>query len=198
MSHVMCRMGVASDFILIAIKPALPSIAQEWALQDGIQARCSMFSRCRRHHLWWVSSFPMPSIPSLHVLFLSSEERPGHHLKLYQYYSSDIHNVVQDVVQRQLRVSICTTAYFYAPADFHPKHDCEKDTQGPLNFSGNILAKMDDIGGGDDDDDDDVPVRPKRRNDGKLKPPGDMSLDTSDVSPHSLPPLTLHSWRISA
>ena len=101
-------------------------------------------------------------------------------------------------MQRQLRVSIRTT-YFYAPADFHPKHDGEKDTQGPLNFSGNILAKMDDIGGGDDDDDDDdVPVRPKRSYDGKLKPPGDMSLDTSDVSPPSLPTVSLHSWRISA
>ena len=145
---------------------------------------------------WWVSSFPMPSIPSLHCsIFLvrrtprsSSEALP---LVLFVRF----HNVVQ----RQLRVSICTTVYFYAPVDFHPKHDGEKDTQGPLNFSGNILAKMDDIGEGDDDDDDDnLPVRPKRRNDGKLKPPGDMSLDTSDVSPHSLPLLTLHSWHISA
>ncbi|EDR02167.1 uncharacterized protein LACBIDRAFT_309849 [Laccaria bicolor S238N-H82] len=57
-----------------------------------------------------------------------------------------------------------------------------------LNFSGNILANMDDISEGDEvDDDDDVPVQPKRRNNGKLKTPGDMSLDTSDLDCISRP-----------
>lgn len=154
-----------------------------------------MFSRCRCHHLWWVSSFPMPSIPSLHCSILVVRRTPR---------SSSEALPVLFVRYPQCCATATSSKYLYHgillyPVDFHPKHDGEKDTQGPLNFSGNILAKMDDIGeGDDDDDDDDVPVRPKRRNDGKLKPPGDMSLDTSDVSPHSLPLLTLHSWHISA
>ena len=34
-------------------------------------------------------------------IFIVAEERPGHHVKLYQYGSADIH----DIVQRHLRVS---------------------------------------------------------------------------------------------
>ncbi|KAF9035538.1 hypothetical protein BJ165DRAFT_1303575, partial [Panaeolus papilionaceus] len=52
---------------------------------------------------------------SVDVAVIIFEERPGHHMKLYQYGSMDIH----DIVQRHLR------------------HDGEKDTRGPADFSGN-------------------------------------------------------------
>ncbi|RDB18791.1 Myocyte-specific enhancer factor 2D [Hypsizygus marmoreus] len=72
---------------------------------------------------------------SVDVAVIIFEERPGHHLKLYQYCSSDI----SDMVQRHLR------------------HDGEKDTRGPSDFSGNVQTgpKMDGVGGVDDDDGDD-------------------------------------------
>ncbi|KAF8159135.1 hypothetical protein B0H34DRAFT_630791, partial [Crassisporium funariophilum] len=52
---------------------------------------------------------------SVDVAVIIFEERPGHHVKLYQYGSADIH----DIVQRHIR------------------HDGEKDTRGPMDFSGN-------------------------------------------------------------
>ncbi|KAF9522359.1 hypothetical protein CPB83DRAFT_777192 [Crepidotus variabilis] len=84
---------------------------------------------------------------SVDVAVIIFEERPGHHVKLYQYCSSDIH----DMVQRHLR------------------HDGEKDTRGPPDFSGNANTKLEDLGDdNDEDEDDDVPR--KRGRDGKLKP----------------------------
>jgi hypothetical protein len=77
-----CAHGLGIRFLFLspsnpASPLALPSIAQEWALQESIRARCSMFSRCRRHHLWWVASFPMPSIPSLHCsIFVVGRRTP--------------------------------------------------------------------------------------------------------------------------
>ncbi|KAJ8517762.1 hypothetical protein ONZ45_g5080 [Pleurotus djamor] len=90
---------------------------------------------------------------SVDVAVIIFEERPGHHLKLYQYGSTDIH----DIVQRH--------------------YDGEKDTRGPHDFSGNAASKMDDGDGDEDDgDDDDEPrsgggggLSSKRRGDGKLK-----------------------------
>ncbi|KAF8878376.1 hypothetical protein CPB84DRAFT_1688348 [Gymnopilus junonius] len=103
---------------------------------------------------------------SVDVAVIIFEERPGHHVKLYQYGSSDIH----DIVQR------------------HMRHDGEKDTRGPQDFSNASASKLDDIGDGDDDDgddDDDLPARNKRRHDGKLKPPPDMV--TSNVRRRAFP-----------
>ncbi|KAF8194513.1 MADS-box transcription factor [Pholiota molesta] len=114
------------------------------------------------------------------VLFLSSsEERPGHHVKLYQYGSSDIHEIVER----------------------HIRHDGEKDTRGPSDFSGNTASKLDDIGGEDDEDvdeDEDAPSRSKRRHDGKLKHAPDMVTGGMDYGNHRSvaipqpPPLSLH------
>ncbi|TFK61290.1 SRF-like protein [Pluteus cervinus] len=107
---------------------------------------------------------------SVEVAVIIFEERPGHHLKLYQYCSSD----VNEVVQRHLR------------------YDGEKDTRGPQDFSGNAPNKLEDIGEGDDDDgdddDDSMGGRQKRRLDGKLKPPSDLSIST-DVCPRVFPNL---------
>ncbi|KDR81334.1 hypothetical protein GALMADRAFT_91917 [Galerina marginata CBS 339.88] len=117
---------------------------------------------------------------SVEVAVIIFEERPGHHLKLYQYGSADIH----DIVQRHIR------------------HDGEKDTRGPQDFAGNNLTKLGAIGDGDDDDDDDedTPARSKRRHDGKLKPPSDMvtsSIEYTSPAHRNLsipqpPPLSLH------
>ncbi|KIL58881.1 hypothetical protein M378DRAFT_55133, partial [Amanita muscaria Koide BX008] len=70
---------------------------------------------------------------SVDVAVIIFEERPGNHVKLYQYCSTNI----QDMVQRHIR------------------YDGEKDTRNPADFSGNSTKQMDDTGEGDDDDGDD-------------------------------------------
>ncbi|KAF8055296.1 MADS-box transcription factor [Lyophyllum atratum] len=107
---------------------------------------------------------------SVDVAVIVFEERPGHHLKLYQYGSSDIH----DIIQRHLH------------------HDGEKDTRGPSDFSGNASGtKIDDAGEAEEDDvDEDVddvlpPIRgSKRRGDGHLKQTNDNTMTTDlDYAP---------------
>ncbi|KAF8234405.1 SRF-like protein [Tricholoma matsutake] len=112
---------------------------------------------------------------SVDVAVILFEQRPGHSPKLYQYGSSNIH----DIVQRQLR------------------HDGEVDTRGPGEFMGGAAGgKNDDDddgdeGEGDGDGEDDgedvgppptkVSTRSKRRGDGQLKPiaSGMMQADVS-------------------
>ncbi|KIK92615.1 hypothetical protein PAXRUDRAFT_563586 [Paxillus rubicundulus Ve08.2h10] len=127
-----------------------------------------------------------------------TEERAGHHLKLYQYCSGDIH----DIVQRHIR------------------YEGEKDTRTPHDFTNNANAKLDDggdddDGDADDDDPDTVPGRTaaKKRGDTKIKPEygssngkvlvphagGDMGLNV-DVNDYRVqqpmtippPPMPLH------
>ncbi|KAH0836882.1 hypothetical protein J3R83DRAFT_8681 [Lanmaoa asiatica] len=135
-------------------------------------------------------SFPL-FIRSSHLHI--PEERASHHLKLYQYCSGDIH----DIVQRHIR------------------YDGEKDTRTPRDFANNANAKLDDAGDGDDDDvdDDDPDSNPrsgnKKRTDAKLKqeynngklipPGGDLGLnvDMNDYPLHRpmtipQPPMPLH------
>ncbi|KAF5369017.1 hypothetical protein D9758_002989 [Tetrapyrgos nigripes] len=69
---------------------------------------------------------------SIDVAVIIFEEKPGHHVKLYEYCSSDI----SEIVNRRLR------------------HDGEKDTLGPAHFSGSA-NKTEDAGDGDDDDGED-------------------------------------------
>ncbi|KAL0959417.1 hypothetical protein HGRIS_014663 [Hohenbuehelia grisea] len=113
---------------------------------------------------------------SVDVAVIIFEERPGHHLKLYQYCSTDIN----DIVQR------------------HVRYDGEKDTRGPSDFSGNIVSKHDDIGDGDDDDGDDDEhqdvrhVGSKRRGDGKLKPEFGKQSGLGDMSMGVDPPIPMH------
>ncbi|KAG2739786.1 hypothetical protein P692DRAFT_201899470, partial [Suillus brevipes Sb2] len=85
---------------------------------------------------------------------LVSQERAGHHLKLYQYCSGDIHDIIQ-----------C-----------HVRYDGEKDTRTPHDLVNNANAKLnhdadvDDDEGDDDDDPDSAPTRgSKRRHEPKLK-----------------------------
>ncbi|KAL4257724.1 MEF2 family protein [Pleurotus pulmonarius] len=117
---------------------------------------------------------------SVDVAVIIFEERPGHHLKLYQYCSTDIH----DIVQR------------------HVRYEGEKDTRGPNDFSGNAGARADDNGDGDDDDVDDDDTQDmsgrgaKRRGDGKVKPewakPPSTSLSDLGMGADIDYPLTQH------
>lgn len=79
------------------------------------------------------------------------EERPGHHVKLYQYCSGD----VSDIVQRHIRVS-----HLLSPISIDrplpPKYDGEHDTRTPHDFANNANnIKADDTADVDDDDADD-------------------------------------------
>lgn len=133
------------------------------------------------------SSIPS-SIHSIHLITISTEERAGHHLKLYQYCSGDIH----DIVQRHIRV--CLPAFLGMPL-ISLQYDGEKDTRTPHDFANNANTKLDDIGDGDDDDADDDDPESNSRNgnkkrmdaklkqeysNGKLAPPsgGDLGLNT--------------------
>ncbi|KAJ7497224.1 hypothetical protein FB451DRAFT_221185 [Mycena latifolia] len=95
---------------------------------------------------------------SVDVAVIIFEQRPGHNVKLYQYCSGD----VQDIVQR------------------HVRFDGEKDTRGPADFSGNAAAKLDDPAEGDDDEQEEEEEPPslgsKRRSDGS-KAASDLALN---------------------
>ncbi|KAJ7045442.1 hypothetical protein C8F04DRAFT_434217 [Mycena alexandri] len=95
---------------------------------------------------------------SVDVAVIIFEQRPGHNVKLYQYCSGDVQNIVQR----------------------HIGFDGEKDTRGPSDFSGNAAAKLEDAADGEDDeqeDDDEVlpSVGSKRRSDGS-KPSSNLAL----------------------
>ncbi|PPR01933.1 hypothetical protein CVT24_001272 [Panaeolus cyanescens] len=80
---------------------------------------------------------------SVDVAVIIFEDRPGHDLKLHQYSSSDI----RDIIQRQLR------------------HQGERDAKGPSDFSGSG-GKDDENGDGDDDaveEEEEPPARPAKR-----------------------------------
>ncbi|KAI0075333.1 SRF-like protein [Panus rudis PR-1116 ss-1] len=73
---------------------------------------------------------------SVDVAVIIFEERPGHHVKLYQYSSGDVNNIVQR----------------------HLRFEGERDTRGPADFSGN---KVEDAAEDDEDGDEDETSRPK-------------------------------------
>ncbi|KAF8210159.1 hypothetical protein K438DRAFT_142090 [Mycena galopus ATCC 62051] len=100
---------------------------------------------------------------SVDVAVIIFEQRPGHNVKLYQYCSGDVNNIVQR----------------------HIAFDGERDTRVPADFSGNATAKLEDPADGDDDEQDDEdevlpPLGTKRRSDGS-KAGTDLALNI-DVS----------------
>ncbi|KAH7922076.1 hypothetical protein BV22DRAFT_1018042 [Leucogyrophana mollusca] len=134
---------------------------------------------------------------SVDVAVIIFEERAGHHLKLYQYCSGDIH----DIVQR------------------HVRYDGEKDTRTPHDFANNGNVKLDNVDEGDDDDadDDDPDSAPARggakKRDPKMKteygsngkllipPANDLGMNVDQMSDYHLhrapmtippPPMPLH------
>ncbi|KIK68673.1 hypothetical protein GYMLUDRAFT_54263 [Collybiopsis luxurians FD-317 M1] len=123
-----------------------------------------------RKHGLFKKAYELGVLCSVDVAVIIFEEKPGHHVKLYQYCSSDVH----DIVQRHLR------------------HDGEKDTRGPADFSGLPNPKFEDFGEGDDeelDDEDDSRRGVKRRNDGHIKPE-DISLDIN--LSYNVAPMSVH------
>ncbi|KAK0470482.1 uncharacterized protein EV420DRAFT_117521 [Desarmillaria tabescens] len=94
---------------------------------------------------------------SVDVAVIIFEERPGHHLKLYEYCSGD----TRDIVQRHLR------------------YEGEKDTRGPGDFSG--AAKIIDEEEEEEEEEVVSSVPSKRRGSGRLRPVG---ADLGEVSQH--------------
>ncbi|KAJ7132821.1 hypothetical protein C8R43DRAFT_1023519 [Mycena crocata] len=93
-------------------------------------------------------AYELGVLTSVDVAVIIFEQRPGHNVKLYQYCSGD----VGDIVQRHIRF------------------DGEKDTRGPPDFSGNAAAKLNDPEEGEDDEqeeeDEVLTLGTKRRSDG--------------------------------
>ncbi|KAL6309359.1 hypothetical protein BKA93DRAFT_723498 [Sparassis latifolia] len=75
---------------------------------------------------------------SVDVAVIIFEERPGHHVKLYQYCSTDVHSMVQR----------------------HIRFDGEKDTRTPLDFNN---AKTGETADDDDDGEDDDGTRQSKQ-----------------------------------
>ncbi|KAI6112558.1 hypothetical protein F5141DRAFT_731753 [Pisolithus sp. B1] len=124
---------------------------------------------------------------SVDVAVIIFEERPGHHVKLYQYCSGD----VQDIVQRHIR------------------YDGEKDTRSPNDFANTANnAKADDAADAEEDDADedeqDSRSTVKKSSNPKLKQdynngkavvpptPTDSSLGSVDVGDYGLHGLHRH------
>lgn len=153
-------------------------------IQPIVHERNRSVTFLKRKNGLFKKAYELGVLCSVEVAVIIFEEKPGHHVKLYQYCSGDI----RDVVARQL------------------KHDGEIDTKGPNDFSGGGGAGKggDDMGDGDDDegeDDDDVAPRgPSKRSRNENSRSG-LKLD-NDMSENYLPrgnvsnmqhPLTLQS-----
>ncbi|TFK21671.1 SRF-like protein [Coprinopsis marcescibilis] len=136
------------------------------AIQPIPQERNRSVTFLKRKNGLFKKAYELGVLCSVDVAVIIFEERPGHHRKLYQYCSSDIHDIVQQ----------------------HIRHDGERDTKGPADFSGGGTTKIEDTGDGDDDDgedDDDGLQRTGKRSRGgegsKLKLPSDMGGGSNEV-----------------
>ncbi|KAJ6616484.1 hypothetical protein B0H10DRAFT_2391894 [Mycena sp. CBHHK59/15] len=111
---------------------------------------------CRKNGLF-KKAYELGVLCSVDVAVIIFEERPGHHHKLYQYCSADIH----DIVAR------------------HVQYDGERDSRGPADFSG--VVKTEDAGEADDDDQEEEEVAPPpprapvKRTKPKMSPDIDVS-----------------------
>ncbi|TEB24906.1 SRF-like protein [Coprinellus micaceus] len=83
-------------------------------IQPIIHERNRSVTFLKRKNGLFKKAYELGVLCSVDVAVIIFEERQGHHVKLYQYCSTDI----QDVVSRQIR------------------HDGEKDLKGPQDFSG--------------------------------------------------------------
>ncbi|CAL1714450.1 unnamed protein product [Somion occarium] len=94
---------------------------------------------------------------SVDVAVIIFEERPGHHVKLYQYCSGDVNNIVQR----------------------HLRFEGERDTKGPHDFSG---VKAEDVADEDEDGDEDDGSRPKMN--GKSTKPKIENTNSNGLGSH--------------
>ncbi|KAJ7218133.1 hypothetical protein GGX14DRAFT_333137, partial [Mycena pura] len=117
-------------------------------IQPIIHERNRSVTFLKRKNGLFKKAYELGVLCSVDVAVIIFEQRPGHNVKLYQYCSGD----VQDIVQR------------------HMRFDGEKDTRGPPDFSGNATTKLDDPADADDDDQEDeeeiISSLGKRRGDG--------------------------------
>ncbi|KAF8635129.1 hypothetical protein AX15_000518 [Amanita polypyramis BW_CC] len=158
----------------MAGRPAMQSLSAVWecfpdesrrSQKPILHERNRAVTFLKRKNGLFKKAYELGVLCSVDVAVIIFEERPGHHVKLYQYCSTDI----QDMVQRHIR------------------YEGEKDTRGPADFSGNATKQMDDIGDGDDDDADDddnesgVRGTHKRRGDGRLKPVPPMGMSSGEL-----------------
>ncbi|KAJ7072392.1 hypothetical protein C8F01DRAFT_1103845 [Mycena amicta] len=99
-------------------------------IQPIIHERNRSVTFLKRKNGLFKKAYELGVLCSVDVAVIIFEQRPGHNVKLYQYCSGD----VQDMVRR------------------HINFDGEKDTRGPQDFSGNAAAKIDDNADPDEDD----------------------------------------------
>ncbi|KAJ7582699.1 hypothetical protein C8J56DRAFT_227771 [Mycena floridula] len=122
-------------------------------IQPITQDRNRQVTFLKRKNGLFKKAYELGVLCSVDVAVIIFEDRADHQSKLYQYCSTD----VRDMVQRHIR------------------HNGEKDSKGPGDFSGAPSNKddRDDDEAEGDDDDDFVPVAKgtKRRADGKTKSP---------------------------
>ncbi|TFK52222.1 hypothetical protein OE88DRAFT_1807169 [Heliocybe sulcata] len=97
---------------------------------------------------------------SVDVAVIIFEERPGHHVKCYEYCSRDIRDIL----------------------DRHNRFDGERDTRTPADFGNN---KVEDAGVDDDEEDDDDMGRGNKRKDG-LRPKPDLKKGNGQLRPSEL------------
>ncbi|PFH48114.1 hypothetical protein AMATHDRAFT_150563 [Amanita thiersii Skay4041] len=147
-------------------------------IQPILHERNRAVTFLKRKNGLFKKAYELGVLCSVDVAVIIFEERPDHHLKLYQYSSTDANEIVQR----------------------HIRYQGEKDTRGPADFSGTSANKqLDDLGEGDDDDVDDdehdgiIRGGPKRR-DAKLKPGLHMGIGPgAEVCVVPPPPSLSHS-----
>ena len=94
--------------MLLFMEADLSSTAQKWSFQKSVRAWSSVFCRRGRDNLWYVrllADYARTRVvdachASAHSRFFV-EERPGHHVKLYEYSSA---RDIRDIVSRHVRV----------------------------------------------------------------------------------------------
>ncbi|EPQ51059.1 hypothetical protein GLOTRDRAFT_133387 [Gloeophyllum trabeum ATCC 11539] len=122
---------------------------------------------------------------SVDVAVIIFEERPGHHVKCYEYCSRDIRDII----------------------DRHNHFDGERDTRTPADFGNNKAEEAGDDDDGDDDDDmgrsngakrrDGLRPKPDvKKNSGQLRP-NDLSMSVdSDYRPMTIPAAPLSNLQL--
>lgn len=114
-------------------------------------------ARPQRKNGLFKKAYELGVLCSVDVAVIIFEERPGHHVKLFQYCSTDVNSMVQ----RHLRVRVLA-AILRLPRSHTSttQFDGERDTRGPADFSGN--AKNDNADDDDDEAEDDDGTRPSK------------------------------------
>lgn len=98
------------------------------------------------------------------------EERPGHQVKLYQYCSGDI----DEIVHRHSTVSVVLLFVYCVLTTI--QFDGEKDTRTAADFAHNLNAKHDNLPEGDEDEVEDEGAEHVVKSDGMMKRAEDIGI----------------------